>query len=90
MRLYIFQSGYPWLHNTNSTKWRVSSEETYLFLVTYNMIFLYRRDNMKKTLLDGIWRLRADRIEDNKFAIKKGDEWDMAIPGDVHDTRISE
>ena len=45
---------------------------------------------MKKTLLDGIWRLRADRIEDNKFAIKKGDEWDMAIPGDVHDTLISQ
>lgn len=59
-------------------------------MATYNMIFLYRRDNMKKTLLDGIWRLRADRIEDNKFAIKKGDEWDMAIPGDVHDTLISQ
>ncbi len=44
--------------------------------------------NMKEISLDGIWKLRADRIEDNPFGIKERMEWNMNIPGDVHDTLI--
>ena len=43
---------------------------------------------MKEISLDGIWKLRADRIEDNPFGIKERMEWNMNIPGDVHDTLI--
>ena len=43
---------------------------------------------MKEITLDGLWKLRADKIEDNKFGIKENMEWDMALPGDVHDTLI--
>ena len=43
---------------------------------------------MKEITLDGLWKLRADKIEDNKFGIKENMEWDMELPGDVHDTLI--
>ena len=43
---------------------------------------------MKEITLDGLWKLRADKIEDNKFGIKENMEWDMTLPGDVHDTLI--
>ena len=43
---------------------------------------------MKEITLDGLWKLRADKIEDNKFGIKENMEWDMTLPGDVHGTLI--
>lgn len=43
---------------------------------------------MAEQLLDGLWTLRATKIEENNFGIQAGDSWTMTIPGDVHNTLI--
>ena len=67
----------------------VSSENIYSkYKTPYRLLLSKKERYMKEITLDGLWKLRADKIEDNKFGIKENMEWDMALPGDVHDTLI--
>ena len=67
----------------------VSSENIYSkYKTPYRLLLSKKERYMKEITLDGLWKLRADKIEDNKFGIKENMEWDMALPGDVHYTLI--
>ncbi len=43
---------------------------------------------MRRISLDGRWKLRAERVEENNYGISDGSTFDLSLPGSVQDSLI--